>query len=195
MRLFALFLAAAFLLPAIEIEIRFPLLEQQLASQLFSQDGKRYVKGNPKTHCNFAYLAEPHFSSRDGQLLITAKFTGKSSMDVFGKCVGFGDSFAFEILSNLTTKDGTLLLDKPTLKILSSDSYYSRQVLKSLQRSISDAIRYPIREEMRKILAAGSAASGYKVTIPKLEIRGVQVLKDSLLVDVDTRFLVETPQL
>lgn len=176
---------------AIEIEIRYPLLEKQLAQQFFSQDGKRYVKGTPKTKCNFAYLAQPHFSSRDGQLLIQAKFTGKSSMDILGKCIGFGDSFEFEILSDLSTKDGTLLLAKPMVRILSRDTYYSRQVLKALQTSIGDAIQYPIRDEMRKLLAAGSASSPYKVSIPKLEIRGIQILPDALLVDVDTRFLVE----
>lgn len=176
---------------AIEIEIRFPLLEAQLAQQLFSQDGKRYVKGNAKSRCNFAYLAQPHFSSRDGQLLVQAKFTGKSSMDILGKCIGFGDSFDFEILSDLSTKDGTLLLSNPTVRILSRDTYYSRQVLKALQTSIGDAIRYPIREEMRKLLAAGSASSPYQVTIRKLEIRSIQILPDALLVDVDTRFLVQ----
>ena len=178
-------------LSAIEMEIRFPLLERQLAQQLFTQDGKRYVKGTPQTRCSFAYLAEPHFSSRDGKLLIRAKFTGKSSVDLFGRCVGFGDSFEFEILSDLTTKAGTLLLSQPTVKILSRDTYYSRQVLKALQSSIGDAIRYPIRDEMRKLLATGSASSPYKVTIPKLEIRSIQILADALLIDLDTRFLVE----
>jgi len=178
-------------LNAIEIEIRFPLFEKQLSQQMFTQDGRKYVKGTPRTKCNFAYLAEPHFSSREGKLLIQARFTGKSSMDLFGKCVGFGDSFGFEILSGLTTKEGALLLDQPTVKILSKDSFYSRQVLKALQKNIGEAIRYPIRDEMRKLLANGSASAPYKVTIPKLEIRNIQILKDSLLVDVDTRFMVE----
>jgi hypothetical protein len=191
MRILILSLISAGLSLAIEIEIRFPLLEKQLSQQLFTQDGKRYVKGNPKSHCNFAYLAEPHFTSRQGKLLIEAKFTGKSSMDLFGKCVGFGDSFVFEILSGLTTKDGTLVLDKPEVQIIKKDSFYSRQVLKSLKSSIGDAIRYPIRDEVRKLLANGSASAPYKVTIPKLEIRGIQILENSLLLDVDTRFLVE----
>lgn len=191
MRLLACILLYVPLAQAIEIEIRYPLLEKQLAQQLFTQDGKRYVKGTPKSRCNFAYLADPHFSSRNSQLLIQAKFTGKSSMDIFGRCVGFGDSFGLEIVSDLTTKDGTLILAKPTVKILSRDTFYSRQVLKALQASIAEAIRYPIREEIRKLLATGSAASPYKITIPKLEIRNIQILSESLLVDVDTRFVVE----
>ena len=178
---------------AIEMEIRFPLLEKQLSQQLFTNDGKRYVKGNFQNKCNFAYLAEPHFGSREGKLLIKAKFTGRSSMSFFGKCLGFGDSFAFEVLSDLTTKDGTLLLLSPKIKGLSSDTFYSRQVLRALQGSIGEAIRYPIREELRKLLVAGTSGSPYKITISRLEIRGIQILPESLLVDVDTRFLVESP--
>lgn len=179
------------LLPAIEIEIRFPLLERQLAQQQFTQDGRKYVKGNPSSRCNFAYLANPRFSSLDGRLRITALFTGKSSLDVFGKCLGFGDSFDFEVLSELSTQQGTLRLAKPEVKILSRDTFYSRQVLKALQKSIGDAIQYPIRDEIQKLLSAGTANTPYKISIPKVEIRRVQILKDSLLVDVDTRFLVE----
>lgn len=184
-----------FLLPllaqAIELEIRFPLLEQQLANQLFTQDGKRYVKGDPKSHCNFAYLAKPRFAGRDGKLVIRATFTGRSSLDVFGKCVGFGDSFEFEVLSGLETKDGTLLLVDPRVRILSKDSFYSRQVAKALQTSIRDAVKYPIREELRKLLAAASSSSAYKISLKKLEIRSLSIQADALVVDLDTRFLVE----
>ncbi len=191
MRLFAYLLIAAAPLTAIEIEIRFPLLEKQLAQALFTQNGNRYVKGTPKDKCNFAYLATPHFASKDGKLLIRARFTGRSSIDVFGKCVGFGDSFDFEVLSGVTTKNGTLLLTEPRVKNLSKESFYSRQVVKALQGSIGDAVKYPLRDEIRKLLAAGSAAGPYKITIGKLEIRSLQILEQSLLLDVDTRFLVE----
>jgi hypothetical protein len=191
MRALLFILALPLHLAAIEIEIRFSLLESLLAKQLFTEDGKRYVRGDAKNRCNFAYLADPHFSSRDSQLLIRARFTGRSSMDVFGKCLGFGDSFEFEVLSQLTTRAGTLLLDKPQVQILSRDTFYSRKVLKALQASIGDAVRYPLRDEIRKLLETGSANTPYKISIPKIEIRSVQILKDSLLVDVDTRFLVE----
>lgn len=192
--LLRLTLLLGFLLPgafAIELEIRFPLLEQQLGQQLFTQDGRRYVKGDPKNKCNFAYLAKPHFGGRDGQLVIRATFTGRSSLDVFGKCVGFGDSFDFEIVSAIETKDGTLLLVNPQVRILSKDSFYSRQVGKALQGSIREVVKYPIREELRKVLMAGSSGGAYKFTIRKLEIRSITIQADSFLIDLDTRFLVE----
>jgi hypothetical protein len=179
------------LLLAIEIEIRFPLLEKQLSQQLFTQDGRRYVKGTPKSRCNFAYLANPQFSARDGQLLIKARFTGRSSLDLFGKCVGFGDSFDFEVLAGLATKEGTLRLTQPKVQLLTKETFYSRQVRKALESSIGDAIQYPIRDDIRKLLATASQASPYKITIGRLEIRSIKIEANSLLIDVDTRFLVE----
>jgi hypothetical protein len=77
------------------------------------------------------------------------------------------------------------------VRILSRDTFYSRKVLKALQASIADAVRYPLRDEIRKLLETGSANTPFRISIPKIEIRSVQILKDSLLVDVDTRFLVE----
>ncbi len=186
-----LLLTLASSLPAIELEIRFPLLEKQLAQALFTQDGKRYVKGTPKSRCNFAYLGNPHFSSRDGQLLIRATFTGRSSLDVLGRCMGFGDSFDFEVLAGLATNNGTLTLTKPKVSLVNRDTFYSRRVRQALEGSIADAVKYPIREEVRKLLAAASQSSPYKITIGKLEIRGITIEKDAVILDVDTRFQVE----
>jgi hypothetical protein len=179
------------LVPSLELQLRYPLLERQLSQQLFTQDGRKYVKGSPDKRCNFAYLANPRFASRDGQLLITAQFSGKSSFDLLGKCLGFSDSFEFEVLSGLTTEKGTLRLLNPQVRVLSRDTFYSRQVAKALQRSIADAIRYPIREEIQKLLVAASANSPYRIQIPTVEIRSVQILPDSLLIDVQARFVVE----
>jgi hypothetical protein len=191
LRILPLLLLAVGQLTAIELEIRFPLLEKQLSQQLFSQDGKRYVRGNPKSRCNFAYLANPHFGSREDKLLIRARFTGRSSVDILGKCVGFGDSFDFEVLAGLTTKDGTLLLTQPKVTLLGKDSFYARKVRQALEGSIAEAVKYPIREEIRKLLAAASQSSPYRIRIGKLEIRGISIQRESLLVDVDTRFEVE----
>ena len=186
--LFALCSVCAY---GIEIEIRFPLLEKQLSQQLFTQDGKHYVRGHPTSRCNYAFLASPRFGSRDGKLAITARFSGSSSLDVFGRCVGFADTFDFEILSALMIKNGSLVLADPQVKVLSRESFYTRQVQRALRVSIRDAVTYPIREELRKLLSAGAAPGPYKVSIQSLEVRRVEVLPNSLLVTVDTRLLVE----
>jgi len=49
------------------------------------------VKGSQKTPCNFAYLEHPQFQGKDGKLVIRARFSGRSSLNMFGQCVGLGD--------------------------------------------------------------------------------------------------------
>ncbi|MDX2266506.1 MAG: hypothetical protein NW208_00235 [Bryobacter sp.] len=167
------------------------MLEQQLSQQLFTQDGRHYVKGNPNPRCNFAFLIDPRFAARESSLVIRATFTGRSSLDLFGKCVGFGDSFPFEVLAEVDTDIGVLRIRNPRVTLTGKTSFYARRVRGELEKSIASAIRYPIQEEVRKLLVAASQSGPYKVSIAKLAIRGLRVQANSLLVDVDTRFVVE----
>lgn len=176
---------------ALELQVRYPLLERQLAQQLFTQDGRRYVKGSPSNRCNYAYLANPRFSGNDQLLRITAQFSGRSAIGVLGKCLGFGDSFEFEVISQPVIQRNMLRIEKPRVRILSRDTFYSRQVAKALERSVAEAIQYPIQAEIQKLLEAASANSPYRIQIPQIAVRGVTVLPDSLLIRVDARFVVE----
>src|ERR1035438_7825047 len=78
---------------ATELELRYAAIERLLADQLFSQDGRLYVRGNKTTKCQFAYLESPRVGSANGRLRVTARFSGRTALDMFGRCVGLGDSF------------------------------------------------------------------------------------------------------
>ena len=57
----ALLWFAAFDAGAVEVHLQFGALERMLSKQVFTQDGRKYVKGSQKTPCNFAYLEHPQF--------------------------------------------------------------------------------------------------------------------------------------
>src|ERR1700735_936743 len=78
-----------------ELELRYAAIERVIADQLFSQDGRLYVRGNKTTRCKFAYLESPHVGSADGRLRVSARFSGRTALDMMGACVGLGDSFDF----------------------------------------------------------------------------------------------------
>ena len=44
---------------AVELHLQFAALERMLAEQVFTQEGRRYVRGTKQSKCNFAYLEKP----------------------------------------------------------------------------------------------------------------------------------------
>src|ERR1019366_6290019 len=72
---------------AAELELRYSALERILAEQLFTVDGRHYVRGNPSTRCQFAFLEKPHIDSErfdkdQFRLRVKARFSGRSAFDL-----------------------------------------------------------------------------------------------------------------
>src|SRR5215470_7383412 len=88
-----LLLAIASAAHAVEIHIQFGALERMLGEQVFTQEGRRYVRGTKDSKCSFAYLEKPEVRGEDGRLVMRAHFTGRSSLNLMGQCVGLGDAF------------------------------------------------------------------------------------------------------
>ncbi len=81
-----------------ELRIHYSALQRILAEQMFTQDGRQYVRGTPKARCNYAYLEHPDVhGDAQGRLKVEARFSGRSAIDFFGRCVGLGDSFDLSI--------------------------------------------------------------------------------------------------
>jgi hypothetical protein len=92
-RAILLLLATASAAHAVEIRIQFGALERMLAEQVFTQEGRRYVRGDKTDKCNFAYLEKPQVrGDDDGHLRMRARFTGRSALNFIGR-VGMGDAF------------------------------------------------------------------------------------------------------
>ena len=74
---------------AVDIRIQFGALERMLAEQVFTQEGRRYMRGAKTDRCNFAYLEKPEVRGESGRLRVKAHFTGRSSLNLLGQCVGY----------------------------------------------------------------------------------------------------------
>ena len=59
LRLLLFLLLGARLAYPMELQIQFSALERLLAEQVFTQEGRRYVRGGKSDKCNFAYLEKP----------------------------------------------------------------------------------------------------------------------------------------
>lgn len=150
-------LALLILLPAAsraesEIHLSFAAFERLLAKQVFSGDGRRYVRGDRNAKCNYAWLEGPTIRGENGRLVIRARFTGRTALDVFGRCIGMGDSFDLRITSAPHYKDGFIGLGDTTVVPEGSGGFYARQVCSALAWNLSHDFRYPLGEELKRVL-------------------------------------------
>jgi hypothetical protein len=137
---------------AVELHIQFAALERMLSEQVFTEEGRRYVKGDRAARCNFAYLEAPHVESDGGRLRIHARFTGRSALNLLGQCVGLGDAFPLAIVARPIYKDGQLRLTDVTVASESKSGLYIRRVCAALAASLPRDFRYPLEDEARKTL-------------------------------------------
>jgi len=179
---------------ATELEIRYGVLEKLLADQLFSQDGRLYVRGNKTTKCQFAYLESPRVGSLNGKLRVTARFSGRTALDMFGRCVGLGDSFDLTLTAAPSAKNGALALSDVNIST-PRDSFYIRKVRQALTASFAKDFRIEIRDPARRLLeqspAPGAAKPSYQQELQRFDLTGVVVQADALVLVIDFRLVVK----
>ena len=169
-----------------ELHIQFGALERMLGEQLFTEEGRRYVKGDRTTRCNFAYLESPHIESDGGRLRIRAKFTGRSAWNVLRQCVGLGDAFPVVITARPVYSDGQLRLQDVAVASGGKTGIYIRGVCSAMTTSLARDFRYPLEAEARKVLEENGKRElhGFKAS----EIR---VSHDALVLVLDFELRVK----
>jgi hypothetical protein len=169
----------------VELHIQFAALERMLSEQLFTQDGRKYVRGSAATKCNFAYLEKPHFQGADGKLRIRAKFTGRSALNMFGQCVGLGDAFTAAITALPQYKDGNIGLANVTAASEDHSGYYVRRVCAALSSSLARDFRYPIGAAAKSALEDPGAQPNYPRELRNFRVTEIRVTDDALVLVVD----------
>jgi hypothetical protein len=174
---------------AAEIELRFDTLERIIAEQLFTQDGRKYVRGTPATKCQFAYLEKPRIGADNGLLRVSARFSGRTAFDVFGGCVGLGDSFDLTIVAAPIVRNGAIGF-KDVKVTTTKDSYYIRRVRAALTQSFAKDVKIDVKDQARKILNQARENASYKVDLASFDLAEVRVTPDALVLVVEFRLVV-----
>jgi len=186
----AIFLSLAAAVPifAADIELRFDTLDRIIAAQVFTQDGRKYVRGTPATKCQFAYLEAPHLGADNGLLRVNARFSGRTAFDLLGGCIGLGDSFDLTITAAPVVRNGAIGF-KDVKVATTKDSYYIRRVREALTQSFGKDLKIDVKDQARKILEQGETAS-YKAEMGSFNLTEVRVTADALVLVVDFRLVV-----
>src|SRR5579862_9869364 len=156
-----------------------------LAQTVFTQDGRRYVHGDRNNKCNFAYLEKPKVHGRNGQLTIRARFSGRSSVNAFGVCVGLGDAFDAVITAMPAFRDNNIVLTNVAAASDGRTGLYIRRVCAAMSASLTRDFRYPISTEFQKALEDASILPAYPRQLRNFNVPEIRVADDELIFVVD----------
>lgn len=176
---------------ATEVELSFATLQRMLSAQLFTQDGRRYVKGNQTTKCSYAYLENPKVGEAGGRLRVQSRFSGRSALNMFGKCVGMGDSFDLIILATPIYKGGAMEFQNVYVETRGRETFYSRQVRNALAKTLDSQLKWPIEGLARSILETNVTTMPVQKKLTRFDVTSIAVQKDSLVLTVDFRIQVK----
>jgi hypothetical protein len=178
-------------LRAADLELRYSALERIIAEQMFTQEGRRYVRGSAAAKCQYAYLEHPRLGAEDVRLKVTAKFSGRSAVDVFGRCMGMGDSFDVTIRATPVARGGGIGFQDATVST-AKDSYYIRRVRTAMAQSFNKDFKIEVRDQARRLLQpAGAAPAVYQQELVNFELNAVRVTPESLVLVVDFKLVVK----
>lgn len=185
-------LAAAFLLlwsvpsiQAVEVAIEYPALQRILAKQMFTQDGRRYVRGSLAEKCNYAYLENPRIEARENRLRVQAHFSGRSASNLFGYCFGLGDDFDLAITAVPYYHDGLIGFREVRVESLGRDGFYIRRVCAAMQRSLSTDFQYHLFDDAKRMLEEKHPADPYDQKVAAFRVPQVAVTPTALVLTLD----------
>jgi hypothetical protein len=170
---------------AVEVHIHYTALARILAEQVFTQDGRKYVRGAPAVKCNYAYLEHPEVRGADGRLRVQARFSGRSALDLFGRCVGLGDSFDLSITGVPYYRDGAIRFQDLRVESKGRDGFYIRRVRAALADTLRRQFEYRVAEDARKILEEKRGSGAYRQEVSGFSVSGIHVTPDALILVLD----------
>ena len=177
---------------AVEIDVSFDALEKIIGAQMFTEEGRRYVKGSKTAKCSYAYLENPHIAGAGDKLRISAKFSGRSGVDMFGRCVGMGDAFDLTILATPYASGGAVMFKDVEADANGRHGFYVDRVIAQLKKTFASTFKFNIDQEAKRLLdfPEGPPGSlGRKVDNFKME--SLWVTKDAIVLKVDFHVTVK----
>jgi hypothetical protein len=178
-------------LSAADLELRYGALERIIGEQMFTQDGRRYVRGSATAKCQYAYLEHPRLSADDARLRVSARFSGRSALDVLGRCVGLGDDFDVSITATPVARNGAIAFQDASVST-PKDSYYIRRVRRALAQSFGKEFKVEVRDQARRLLESPNQTSAaYQQELSSFDLNAVRVTRDALVLEVEFKLVVK----
>jgi len=176
---------------AVELRLEYGALERMLGEQVFTQEGRRYVRGSEKTKCNFAYLEKPQVRGENGRLRMKARFSGRSALNLAGQCVGLGDAFDVVIRALPVYRAGAIWLTDVKVTSDGKTGYYIRRVCAAMEASLARDFKYGLDHEAQMLLENPSVQPNYRREVRKIAVPEIRVEEGALVLAVEFELTIK----
>ena len=180
-----LLLAKAIPCGAVELRVSREALERTLKQQLFSGAGGRfYLKGSDRTACS-VYADDAKVSFAQDRIVVKVKTRARMGKSMGGTCIGIALSPTAEVSVAPYGEGEAIGFRDAQLMKVSDQRELNFLLTPFLSRQVPSSMKVDAADLLRKALEGSTASSGYKVTLEKLKVHSMQIVGDSLVVDVD----------
>jgi hypothetical protein len=121
---------------------------------------------------------------------VAARFSGRSAMDLFNRCVGMGDSFNVNITALPVPRKGAIAFQDTQVNT-TKDSYYIRRVRSAMMRTFDQDFKIEIRDQARRLLEQPATGALYQQELKDLDLNAIRVTPDALVLVVDFKLVVK----
>jgi hypothetical protein len=180
----AIFLAAPEL-QAAELRIYFTAVQKVLSQQVFTQDGRKYVRGTEKNRCGFVYIDNPRIGENKGLLSLKTRVTARTGWAFPGVCFGPGESFDLAIEGVPYYQDGAIRLKDVSVSTVGKESWYNRRIREAFSRNFPKYFEYKVLDDLKNTIEKGQPKGLYDLQLGSLQVPRIRVLNDSVVLDLD----------
>jgi hypothetical protein len=170
---------------ATELRVSHRVIQKALATMVFTDEGRKYVRGSRTSNCSFAYLENPEVDSDAGQMRIRARFTGRSGANLFGRCIGMGGSFPAVIRATPYFKNGQIRLKNVSMVSEGEDGFYTRGVCTTMPVSLEKDVRFDVLAEAKRLLEITPPNGLYKQDLQDFRVSDVRVNDEALILQIE----------
>ena len=183
-------LAAAILLAAppaqaVELRIYFTAVQKILSQQVFTQDGRRYVRGTAKSKCGFVYIDNPRLGESKELLTMKMRVTARTGWELLGACFGPGDAFDLAIEGTPYYQDGAIRMSNIRVSTVDRGSWYSRRIRDAFARNFPKYFEYKVFDDLKNTIEKGQPKGPFSLQLGALQVPRIRVLNDSVILDLD----------
>lgn len=164
-------------LRAAEVRITTGAIERVISTQFFTTAHQRhYLSGDENSKCDYAYLESPRATARNGRIFATVGLRTRKATEVFGNCVGPGDSRDITLSALPFFDNGALGLKDIQVDSISGLNFPGAENLirSFLGNSLPSTFRYDFRADLQNSLATAGASQGVRLSLAEFTVRGIR---------------------